>query len=54
MNNIQPDNKMKPEQAIKILEDATGHLKLSRLEHSVIIQALDVVRKLIPQQDKKS
>lgn len=52
MTNPQ-DNKMKPEQALKILEDATGNLKLSRFEHSVIIQALEVVRKLIPSQEKK-
>jgi len=43
---------MTPEQAIKILDEATGRLTLTRGDHLTIANALETLRKLIPEEKK--
>lgn len=41
---------MKPEEALKILEEATGRLALVRSDHLLIGQALDTIRNIIKEK----
>ncbi len=43
---------MTKEQALKILEEATARLQLSRQDHALIIQALAVLKQAIMPDDK--
>jgi hypothetical protein len=44
-------NELKPEQALQILDQATAQLNLPRLSHAQIIQALEVLKKVIIKQN---
>lgn len=44
---------MTPEQALKILEDATGRLTLTRGDHLTIANALETLNKLIQETKEK-
>jgi len=41
---------MKPEEALKILEEATGRLPLVRSDHVLIANALETIKKLIEEK----
>lgn len=43
---------MTPQQALEILSKASGQIRASRDEHSVIIQAIEVLKKIINKEEK--
>lgn len=43
-------HKMNPSDALKILDNATQQLKLTRPEHQVLVEALTVLQALVNQQ----
>lgn len=44
---------MTAEQALQILSQATGQVNLPRAAHLQIMEAIEVIRKLIPKQTDK-